>query len=372
MPGGRRAAGDLAPPRGPPRPGGPAPGGPCDARLAPMILHAASLLALFVGLVELVLGGAVVGLAGRALRRRRLDPAAVDAGLPLVGHLATVLTAVAVVAWPLLYLLLDAYVPQWRGVVCIQGVTRIGEGSVGPARLLPPLLVVLQATKPALVLAVGAWAVLRSANRATATGALAGRELGALLVCGALAVADALLTGAYVLIPKREQFLESGCCAVPARGSTQLVDGEFVTRTAAAFDGRVLTFAYVAVTLALVLATTWALRRPRWTWGALAAAALEVPVGLVFLREVAAPRFLGLPGHRCAYCVLSSSVAGVAFLALAATGVLCVAWAAVARGLAGDATASAGTPAAGPARLLRTARLATLAAAAIVGVQWLA
>jgi hypothetical protein len=123
-----------------------------------MILHAASLLALFVGLVEFVLGGAVVVLAGRALRRRRLDPAAVDAGLPLLGHLATVLTAVAVVAWPLLYLLLDAYVPQWRGVVCIQGVTRIGEGSVGPARLLPPLLGVLQATKPALRARRGAWA----------------------------------------------------------------------------------------------------------------------------------------------------------------------------------------------------------------------
>lgn len=336
-----------------------------------MILHAASLLALFVGLVELALGATVATLAVRALRRRRLDPAAVDAGLPLVGHLATVLTAVAVVAWPLLYLLLDAYVPQWRGVVCIQGVTRIGEGSVGPARFLPPLLVVLQATKPALVLAVGAWAVLRAANRATATGALAGRELVALVACGAVAAADALLTGAYVLIPKREQFLESGCCAVPARGTTQLVDGEFTTRTAAAFDGRVLSLAYVAVTLALVLATTWALRRPRWTFGALLAAALAVPVGLVFLREVAAPRFLGLPGHRCAHCVLSSSVAGVAFLALAATGVLCVAWAAVAEGFARDATTPRDATAARTARLLRAGRLATVAAAAIVGVQWL-
>ncbi|MBL9086712.1 MAG: hypothetical protein JNM10_06185 [Planctomycetia bacterium] len=336
-----------------------------------MILHAASLLALFVGLVELALGGAVVALAVRALRRRRRDAAAVDAGLPLVGHLATVLTAVAVVGWPLLYLLLDAYVPQWRGVVCIQGVTRIGEGSVGPARLLPPLLVVLQATKPALVLAVGAWAVLRAANRATATGALAGRELAALVACGALAVVDAVLTGAYVWIPKREQFLESGCCAVPPRGTTQLVDGEFTTRTAAAFDGRVLSLAYVAVTLALVLATTWALRRPRWTWGALLAAALAVPVGLVFLREVAAPRFLGLPGHRCAYCILSSSAAGVAFLALAATGVLCVAWAAVAHALGRDPAAPEDGPSARATRLLRAGRLATVAAAAIVGVQWL-
>lgn len=336
-----------------------------------MILHAASLLALFVGLVELALGVAVVVAAGRALRRRARDAAGVDAGLPLVGHLATVLTVVAVAGWPLLYLLLDAYVPQWRGVVCIQGVTRVGEGSVGPAGALPTLVAWLQATKPALVLAVGAWAVVRAANRATPTGALAGRELVALATAGVVAVADAALTGAYVLIPKREQFLENGCCAVPARGATTLVDGEFTTRTAAAFDGRVLTLAWAAVTLALVLATTWALRRPRWTWGALLAAAVEVPVGLVFLREVAAPRFLGLPGHRCAYCVLSSSVAGVAFLALAAAGVACVAWAAVAEGLARRA-GPRGAPDPAAARLLRTARLATLAAAAIVGVQWLA
>jgi hypothetical protein len=327
-----------------------------------MILHAASLLALFVGLVELALGGTVAVLAVRAARRRRLDSAAVDARLPLLGHLATVLTVVAVVAWPLLYLLLDAYVPQWRGVVCIQGVTRVGEGSVGPAGALPTLLAALQATKPAFLLVVGAWAVLHAANRATATASLTGRELGALIVGGVVAVTDAVLTGAYVLIEKREQFLETSCCAVPARGTTRLVDGEFTTLTAAGFDGRVLAVAYAAVTVALVLAITWALRRPRWTWGALLAAAAAVPVGLLFLRDVAAPRFLGLPGHRCAYCVLSSSVAGVAFLAFAATGVLCVAWAAVAQGLAGGA---------GAARCLRAGRLATVAAAAIVGVQWL-
>ena len=139
-----------------------------------MIVKAYSLLAVFVGLLELAMGVAVVVLVGRALRRRRTAPHAVDERLPLLGHLATVLLAVSVGSWPLLYLLLDSYVPQWRGVVCIQGVTRIGEGSVGASGALPTLVAALQASKPALVLAVGAWAVLHAANRATATAPLTG------------------------------------------------------------------------------------------------------------------------------------------------------------------------------------------------------
>jgi len=335
-----------------------------------MILNAYSLLVGFVGLLEFALGVAVVVTVARASRRRRTDPHGVDERLPLLGHLATVLFAVSVVSWPLLYLLLDSYVPQWRGVVCIQGVTRIGQGSVGAAGSLPTLVRTLETSKPALVFAVGAWAVLRAANRATATAPLLGRELGALLVCGGVAVVDAVASLAYVGIPKKERFLESGCCAVPAAGSARLSEGDFTTLTTAAFDARVLTVAFVAVTVAVVLATTWALRRPRWTYGALLAAAVAVPIGLVFLREVAAPAFLGLPGHRCTYCVLSSSVAGVAFVALAATGVLTVAWAAVAQGFAGGPETE-GFHARQVGRLLRVARLATVAAAAIVGVELL-
>ncbi len=335
-----------------------------------MIVNAYSLLAVFVGLLELAMGVAVVVTVGRALRGRRTAPHAVDERLPLLGHLATVLLAVSVVSWPLLYLLLDSYVPQWHGVVCIQGVTRIGEGSVGASSALPTLVAALQASKPALVLAVGSWAVLRAANRATVTAPLTGRELWALLVCGGVAIVDATVGLVYVAIPKTERFLENGCCAVPADGASRLSEGDFTTLTTATYDARVLTSAYAAVTLALLLATTWALRRPRWAYGALAAAAVAVPVGLVFLREVAAPAFLGLPEHRCAYCVLSSSVAGVAFLAFAATGWLAAAFAAVAQGLAGGPETEA-FHARQVGRLLQVARLATVVAAAIAGVQLL-
>ena len=334
-----------------------------------MILNAYALLTLFAALVELALGVAILVLAARALLRRRADPHRVDERLPLLGHLASVLLVASALSWPLLYLLLDSYVPAWRGVVCIQGVTRIGEGSVGAAGWLPTLVSILEATKPALLLAVGAWAVVRGATRAAAAAPRLGRELSALLVCGSLALVDAAASFAYVLIPKKERFLESACCAVPLRSGVRLSEGDFTTLTASTYDARALTFAWAAATLAELLAITWALRRPRWTWAALGAAGLSVLVGLPFVREVAAPAFLDLPRHRCTYCVLSSSVAGVAFLAFAAAGVLCVAWAAVAQATAGEAVALTLRDGA-RCRLLRAGRLATAASGVLVGV-WL-
>ena len=334
-----------------------------------MILNAYALLTLFAALVELALGVAILVFAGRSLLRRRADPHRVDERLPLLGHLASVLLVASALSWPLLYLLLDSYVPAWRGVVCIQGVTRIGEGSVGAAGWLPTLVSTLEASKPAVLLAVGAWAVVRGATRAAAAAPRLGRELSALLVCGSLALVDAAASFAYVLIPKKERFLESACCAVPVRSGVRLSEGDFTTLTASTYDARALTFAWTAATLAELLAITWALRRPRWTWAALGAAGLSVLVGLPFVREVAAPAFLDLPGHRCTYCVLSSSVAGVAFLAFAAAGVLCVAWAAVAQATAGEAVALTLRDGA-RCRLLRAGRLATAASGVLVGV-WL-
>ncbi len=331
-----------------------------------MILNAYALLTLFVALVELALAGAVAVLAVRSLLRRRADPHGVDERLPLLGHLASVLLLVATLGWPLLYLLLDSYVPSWRGVVCIQGVTRIGEGSVGASRHLPALVAILEVTKPALLLAVGGWAVVRGATRAATAAPRLGRELVALLACAALALVDAMAAGAYVLIPKREQFLEGACCAVPTTRGARLVGGELTTLTTSAYDARALTIAWGAAILAVLLASTRALRRPRWTWAALGAAALSVAVGLPFVREVAAPAFLRLPGHRCTYCLLSSSVAGVTYLALSAAGTLCLAWAAVAR-LAGRQGGGDGADDRTRLRLLRGGRLATAVSALFVG-----
>ena len=196
-----------------------------------MILNAYSFLALFVGLLEFGFGLLVAFLSARALwRRRRLRAAGNAAALsaePSESTLALVLLAsgvllgVSVASWPLLYLLLDSYVSQWQDVMCIQGVARIGTGTVGLARFLPPLVTTLEATKPLLLLAAGTWLLVHLANRRTVSAPLTGRMLAVVLATGAIAAVDAGAQTAYVLIPKKEEALSRGCCVLPTELGTR-------------------------------------------------------------------------------------------------------------------------------------------------------
>src|SRR5262245_5357977 len=121
-----------------------------------MILNTFAILDMFVTLLRLLLAGLVVGLGWSAWRGwRRVVTAEARAGLEDRGYLlfalALLLLVLNLASWPLFYLLLDSYVPQWPGVMCIYGVTRIGAGSDGLSHCLPGLLAALQLLKPLLV-----------------------------------------------------------------------------------------------------------------------------------------------------------------------------------------------------------------------------
>src|SRR4051794_38955655 len=130
-----------------------------------MILNTYAVLDGFVSLLRLLVGLLVVGLglaAWRAARRPAAPEerqALEDRGY-LLSLLALLLLGLNLASWPLLYLLLQSYVPEWPGVMCVYGITRIGEGTVGVSRFLPGLLTALQALKPAVVFASGCWFVL--------------------------------------------------------------------------------------------------------------------------------------------------------------------------------------------------------------------
>src|SRR5215470_11080001 len=120
----------------------------------PMILNAYAILDAFIILFRLGFGLLIllIGLsAWRAWNSHQTlseKHQAIDARLHLLFQMATVLFALNIVSWPILYLVLQSYVPEWPEVMCIYGVTRIGTGSMGTARYLPLLLQFLQATKP--------------------------------------------------------------------------------------------------------------------------------------------------------------------------------------------------------------------------------
>jgi hypothetical protein len=253
----------------------------------------------------------------------------------LLALTACVLTGLSVVSWPVLYLLLQSYVPAWEGVMCIYGVTQIGTGSLGAARFLPWLLSAMQLLKPALVFAGGAWLVLHLLNGRTASGPLVGRTLLLLLVLGIVATADASAEISYLVIPKKEEPNLAGCCTQAfdsAAEASRFVPGTWVDDRHRPW----LFGAYYGLNGGTALALFGALRLG-WTekWLGLLAVLLPLSIGLnaLFLIDAAAPMLLRLPYHHCPYDLLPRVPESMVAVGLFVLGAFAVGWACVAGGL---------------------------------------
>jgi hypothetical protein len=302
-----------------------------------MILNSYAVLDGFLTLLRLGLGVLVLFLSVSALRdwtRNRLhldDASRVEDRCQLLFLAAGVLLVLNIASWPLFYLLLQSYVPEWPGVMCIYGVTRIGAGSLGPSRFLPALVTTLQALKPALVFLSGAWFVLHLINRRTRTAPLTGRVLLLLLVLGVVVVADAGTELAYLIIPKKEVFLSTGCC-------TEAFDTEnsvFRFLPGALNDDAESSFfaIYYAVNGTMILGLICCERACRgrlptaWLALLMLVAVVALFVNIVFLIEVAAPRLLRLPGHHCPYDLVERAPESLLSVALFFAGSFAVGWA---------------------------------------------
>jgi hypothetical protein len=309
-----------------------------------MILNSYAVLDGFLALVRFSLGILVVVLAVRSRNARSKtvsadDLTALEDRYHLLILLAGVLLVLNVAAWPLFYLLLQSYVPELPGVMCIYGVTQIGSGSIGISRFLPNLVHGLEITKPFLVFLSGAWLVLHLANRRTATAPLTGKALVLVAVLGGLACLDSATEAAYLTIPKKEETSSVGCC-------TQVFDAvrgadKFLPTALLDDAGRPwLTGAYylvngsMAVTLLAMALWPRLLPMRAGLTPLLLGALLSLPVNAFFLVEVAAPVLLREPYHHCPYDLVPmapESLIGVAlyFLGLCSVGWAClVAWSA--------------------------------------------
>jgi hypothetical protein len=215
--------------------------------------------------------------------------------------------------------------------MCIYGVTRIGAGSLGSSRFLPPLVATLQASKLVIVFLSGAWFVLYLVNRSTRTAPLTGRVLLLLATASLLATADAAAEVAYLVIPKKEVFLSAGCCTSsfdPSAGPSR-----FVPRSLLGEDtGQWLYAAYYGVNGVLIVALAVCARLCRgglargWLAPLLAATLLSWAVNAVFLVEEAAPQLLHAPNHHCPYDLVSRAPGGVAAVAVFVAGSFCAGW----------------------------------------------
>jgi hypothetical protein len=304
-----------------------------------MILNAYAVLDLFTSVVRSLLALSLVVSGVIALRSWR-KVLIVDARSKYEDRgywlciLGGALLALSLAAWPLFYLLLHSYIPHWEGVMCVYGVTQVGQGSQGASRFLPGIVRSIEIMRPVFLFLIGAWFLAYFVNRACSGGMLGWRTSALAIFVGAVGLADAGLETAYLVIPKAEQQLASGCCSA-ARAGTRRPAAESRTLEAStvAWIGGAGILS-VGGTL-LGLAASWALptgRRSMWWLGCLVAGSVAVLATMsYFLPHVAAPRLLHLPRHHCVYCMLSQVPDSIATMLMLTAGAFFVGWAAVAQ-----------------------------------------
>jgi len=302
-----------------------------------VIVNPYSVLAAFVSVVEAVLGAAALCLALATLFARRADDARVESRRHLVILLAATALGLSAVGWPLFYLVLRSYVPRWPGVMCVQGVTRVGTGAIGATGRLPALVAALGALRPAAVFVAGAWVALHVANRRTRTAPLGRAVLVALAVAGAVALASGVAETAYLLIPKQERFLADGCCTMPSQWTTDGADvGPLVARFGEEGAVRAATTLFFVVGGALAATVAWiglapgdvlARRFPLGVATSLAAAFLVVAA--MFATDAASPILLRLPHHRCGWCLAAAVPETLVGAGLVFLGAFACGWAAL-------------------------------------------
>ena len=300
-----------------------------------MIVNSYAVLDAFVcslrlGLVPPILWLAIAGLW--RWRRSAADPLArraVEERLHLLFLLASVQLVLNFLAWPLFYLLLQSYIPNWPGVMCIYGVTRVGAGTVGTSRFLPALIDALQVLKPVLVFLSGMWFVLHLVNRQTRTASITAPVLVGLLAAGTVAAVAAAAELAYLVIPKKEEFLASGCCSAGINRShdaRRLMPLPGLSSEAESWLPAVYYASNLGAAALLAAVVRFRLFSTKWIVPLALVAAATFLVNRAFLVELAAPRLLHQPDHHCAYDLVEAAPASIAAVGLFVAGSFCTGW----------------------------------------------
>ncbi len=286
-----------------------------------MIVNKYSVLSLFVDSLNLALAVVLAITASWAAWRIRrghhvghhvpmvvvggeLGASRAEQSIHLATLLAVVCLAILVIGWPLLYAMLDSFVPEIPGAMCIYGVTK----------LMPVANALVQTARPALIFLLGAWLLLESLRRQSGLPPRRSRGMLALVfLAGLLAVGQG--TELYYIVKVDSLKPVSCCCCCGGGGSAKVQPAAYYLPWAQA-GGASRAVVNGLFFAGMPLLAVWLLVQARRgsprskplglaESGLLLAAAVGLATAaLLAFSEILAPLLMRLPFHHCLYCLL--------------------------------------------------------------------
>lgn len=275
-----------------------------------MIINIFTIVMLFIGILSFSLGGYLLYATLRTLLHfKTVVPLEAKSRFEEKGYLifllACVVLSVRMFAWPWFYFMLQSFVSEVPGAMCIFGVTRV----------LPDTVAFLQIIKPISFFIMGGWLLCYYVDKSIQTSPLARKNLLLLLpICGVL-LADSIGDIYYVI--RMKPLMSVSCCATffdtPLRPSAlipQALFGRDFQQT--------LFIVFYATNIILIILLFTSLSR-KWQSSAslpgnvmlysqVLIAVVNIPIVIISFFENIGPRLMQLPLHHCIYCFMGKGI----------------------------------------------------------------
>ena len=217
---------------------------------------------------------------------------------------ACVTLSIRMIVWPWFYFMLQSFVSEIPGAMCMFGVTQV----------LPSTVTFLQIIKPISFFIMGGWLLCYYVDKSLPTTPLARKNLLFLLiVCGVL-LADGIGDIYYVI--RMKPLMSVSCCAtffdVPLRPSAMIPQAIFGK------NFQKILFIVYYVTNIILIALLFTSLSKKWAslaslrkivlYSQYAIGIINIPVVIYTYIENIAPKLMQLPYHHCIYCFMGNGM----------------------------------------------------------------
>jgi hypothetical protein len=301
-----------------------------------MIINKYSVLLLFMAGLGIAMAGVLAATAAWAAwrigaSRSEQQTSAAERSVHLATLVAVVGLVILVLSWLLFYAMLNSFVPEIPGAMCIYGVTKV----------MPVTTSLIQAAQPLAIFILGAWLLLEHVRRQSGAAIRRARGMVALaIVAGPLAFSYGAQLYYILNMASRN---EVSCCSRCAAGVASKLQAPayylpwMLPTPARAVILNSLFFAGVPVLALWLLSHSRGRASHRMGLARVVSASfliVAMVLGLASLlefAEVLAPLLMRLPFHHCLYCLLLSGKAPDTCLMVGnlALGVFVTGWVAV-------------------------------------------